>query len=168
MSLFDHRSYLQIASPLLIALALLQACDGSGETAVAYELLPSEFMARPASAVDPTAVPASDDTSTSFYVFRQRADWAAWWNRVNNRYNPQPLPSVDFTTNSVAGIYLGMRSNSCYALIVNDVVQRGGTILVRYHEARPAGDDICSPVAVYPLALIKIQATGLPIKFVEE
>ena len=75
---------------------------------------------------------------------------------------------MDSCTNSVAGIYLGMRSNSCYALIVNDVVQRGGTILVRYHEARPAGDDICSPVAVYPLALIKIQATGLPIKFVEE
>lgn len=158
---------LRFAGVLLVTMALLQACGGSEETPLAYELIAAEFVANPENAVDPMAVPAADDTRTYFHVFRRPTEWATWWTRVRSEHHLQPIPDIDFSNSTIAVIYLGMRSNSCYVLTVKDVVERGGTIIVRYHESRPESDDICSPVAIYPVQLIKIEATGLPVEFVE-
>lgn len=158
---------LRHAAVLVAATALMQGCGGPDETPLAYELIPTEFIANPEAAVDPTVVPSAADTRTYFYVLRSPMEWAAWWARARSRYSLQPLPSIDVSNSTIAAVYLGMRSNSCYVLTIKDVVERRGTIIVRYHESRPGRDDTCSPVAIYPLQLIKIEATGLPVEFEE-
>ncbi|MBI5256123.1 MAG: protease complex subunit PrcB family protein [Burkholderiales bacterium] len=130
-------------------------------------MIATRAVADPLNAVDPAAVPSADDTRTYFHVYRSQSEWATWWERANSRYSPQPLPAVDFASSTIAGVYLGMRPNGCFALSIQQVVERDGAIIVRYHEGKPGPGDTCSAAAVYPLKLIRIQATGLPIQFVE-
>lgn len=152
---------------LFVAAALLCACGGADETPVSYELVPAEFFVNPQSAVDPTALPGVDDTRAYFYVFRTQSEWRAWSEQVRNKYDPRPLPSIDFSGSTLAGVYLGMRTNSCYTLSIREVVERGGLVIVRYREGKPPAGETCSPFVIYPLKLIRIQATGLPIEFTE-
>lgn len=151
--------------PIVVAAALLCACGGPDETPVAYESISRESIGYPLDAVDPSSLPANDDTRTHFYTFRTQAEWDSWSQRAKNRCDPRPLPSVDLAGSTVAGVFLGWRSNACYTLTVQEVVDLDGVIVVRYHEGKPGAGDTCPPVVVHPLKLIKIQATGLPVEF---
>lgn len=161
----DQRARHGLMFLLIVLVALFQACGGKDEAPVAFELIPSLRAVNPLSAVDPTALPDVDDTGAYFYVFRSPQEWATWWRRVDSKFSPEPLPVVDFSTSTVAVVYLGMRTNSCYVLNVGDVVQRGGVVLVRYRETKPPAGSTCSPAGQFLRKLIRIEATGLPIEF---
>lgn len=163
----SHRLWARVWLVCLLSVLLpfLHACGGNDEIPVAYELIESEFIANPENAVDASAIPAAEDTGTHFFVFRDPSEWAIWWARARSRSRLQPLPVVDFSAATVAGVYLGMRTNSCFALNIEGVVHRGTAITVRYREIRPLAGSTCSPVVIYPLRLLRIQATGLPIEF---
>lgn len=158
---------------LLAILALVASLSGCGggqrEEPVGFERLETFFHANPISAVDPSAVPSRDDRQTYYYVFESQAAWSDWWRRATSRNNPSNPPAVDFSTQLVAGIYLGMRTNGCYAVRVEDVVVMGGGLVVRYRESRPptAEPAACSAAVTYPLDLVVVRATGLPVRFVD-
>lgn len=159
-----------VSIALVLAAALGGCGGGAVEEPVPYTRIPTDAQANPLAAVDPCAVPDKDDRRTYYHVFVQQNAWADWWTRTGNRFDPQPLPAVDFDRETVAGVYLGMRPNGCYGLEIDSVVRSDDTLLVKYREFRPSdppADGGCTAAVEYPLKLVKISAAGLPVRFVD-
>lgn len=150
---------------LFAAATLLGGCGATDEAPVDYEALSTEFYFNPQSAVDPSALPPTEDPGSYFYVFRNQSDWVTWAERARLKYSTDPVPSVDFSRNTVAAVYLGVRNNGCYTLSIKEVVDRDGLIVVRYHEGKPGPGDGCTAMVIHPLKIIQIRATGQPIGF---
>jgi hypothetical protein len=89
------------------------------------------------------------------------AAFAALWRE----HSPRPQPSVDFTRESVVGIFLGMRNTAGYSVAIASVTRDRSGLLVRYREHAPAADAITAQVLSFPYALVAIPAAAPPVRF---
>jgi hypothetical protein len=99
-------------------------------------------------------------------VVKDDRAWAELWRRHAAPLTPRPArPVVDFARDQVVGVFLGPRSNGCYAVQVRAVLQTESARVVVYHETVPGPDAICTAQMVTPAHLVRVPASSLPVEF---
>ncbi|WP_367154550.1 hypothetical protein [Methylomonas sp. HYX-M1] len=93
----------------------------------------------------------------------KQADWEQLWHDANT---DESLPTVDFNTQRVIGIFLGDRPDSCYSLDITSVqIVNQAKIRVSYQETHWI-DGICLQALTQPSVIATIADTRLPVEFV--
>jgi hypothetical protein len=101
-------------------------------------------------------------------VIKDSDAWAALWARHTS--NPTPgssVPAIDFAHNQVAAVFLGRRTNGCYAVEITKVLEDASSISVEYLETVPQPDSICTQAITYPVHIIAINPSSKPVLFVK-
>ncbi len=89
------------------------------------------------------------------------AEFAALWRE----HAARPLPTVDFATESVVGIFLGARPTAGYRVEVVSVVTDASGSLVRYREQAPPSDAVTAQVLTYPFVVVSVPTLRPPVRF---
>lgn len=106
-------------------------------------------------------------TTAQNVVVRDASTWVALWATHTSTVTPQPqLPSIDFNTEMILGVFLGARSSSCYRVEIQKVNQLPGRITVEYKETTPPGLAVCAMVISYPFHLVAVPLSSDPVDFV--
>jgi hypothetical protein len=94
-------------------------------------------------------------------VVRTESEWAALWQQ----HSPdRPRPRIDFSRESVIGIFMGSRPNAGFSTAVVSATEGGGALIVRYTETKPASGAVTAQVLTFPYHLVaipKVSATNV-------
>lgn len=91
-----------------------------------------------------------------------RDAWAALWK---SHGAGRRLPDVDFSTEIVVGVFLGMRPTAGFAVDIVGCREAGGNLVVQYRETEPSRDDITAQVLTSPYHLAAIPRRAGTITF---
>jgi hypothetical protein len=80
----------------------------------------------------------------------------------------RPLPDVDFNTQMVIGVFLGMGGDGCTSTSISSVTSDGATITVRHSDTVPGIGIACAAYVPSPAALVTVPRSDLPVQFVRE
>jgi protease stability complex PrcB-like protein len=95
-------------------------------------------------------------------IVRSVPEWGALWK---SHAGLQPAPAVDFSTNLVAAVFLGMRPTAGYRVEIVGIRRENDALIVEYVERRPAADAIVSQVLTSPFHIVKLPRFNGPIRF---
>jgi protease stability complex PrcB-like protein len=92
---------------------------------------------------------------------------AAEWRKLWQQHSPDhPLPSVDFSKESVVAVFMGSRNTAGYSVAIVSTTDAQGALIVRYKETRPASGAITAQVITFPYHIVAIpKSTATQIKF---
>ena len=96
-------------------------------------------------------------------VVRSDAEWTQLWRQ---HAPDRPQPPIDFSKETVIGLFMGSRPNAGYSTAVVSATEGGGALIVRYTETRPAPGAITAQILTFPYHLAAIpRATATNVKF---
>ena len=95
-------------------------------------------------------------------VVRTTEDWRALWREHGAG---TPVPSVDFSSATVVGLFLGERPTAGYQVDVVSVLNEGGAAVVEYVERRPSPDAMVAQVVTAPFHLVSLQRVDIEVRF---
>jgi hypothetical protein len=96
-------------------------------------------------------------------IVRTEAEWTQLWRQ---HAPDRPQPPIDFSKETVIGLFMGSRPNAGYSTAVVSATEGGGALIVRYTETRPARDAITAQILTFPYHLAAIpKATATNVKF---
>jgi hypothetical protein len=102
-------------------------------------------------------------------VVRSQNDWAALWSRhMGTQTAPPPPPSVDFSRDMVAALFMGERPTGGFAIEVTRIERTDGGLSIHYRNRRPNPADMHAQALTQPFHLIKVPRIDGPITFVLE
>jgi hypothetical protein len=112
-------------------------------------------------------------------VIKDKAAWAALWaehvspvvyitDPVQPALPPRALPDVDFNTQMVIGVFLGMAGNGCNSTSIDSVSSDGKAITVRHSDTVPGIGVMCTMYVPSPAQLVVVPKSDLPVQFVGE
>jgi hypothetical protein len=94
---------------------------------------------------------------------RNADEWDALWKQHGSG---RPRPSVDFSKEVVAAVFLGSRPSAGYSVQIVRVRQDGGALVVSYRETRPAPDALTAQVLTSPYHIVAIpKGSTTDVKF---
>ena len=105
----------------------------------------------------------SNIESAKQVVVGTEAEWTELWRQ----HAPErPQPPIDFSKETVIGLFMGSRPNAGYSTAVVSATEGGGALIVRYTETRPPRDAITAQVITFPFHIAAIpKATATNVKF---
>ena len=90
-------------------------------------------------------------------------DWDALWKQHGSG---RTRPSVDFTKEVVAAVFLGSRPSAGFSVQIIGARQDGGALIVAYRETRPAPDALTAQVLTSPYHIVAIpKGSTTEVKF---
>lgn len=90
-------------------------------------------------------------------------EWDALWKQHGSGH---ARPSVDFTKEVVAAVFLGSRPSAGFSVQIVGARQDGGALIVSYKETRPARDALTAQVITSPYHIVAIpKGTTTEVKF---
>jgi hypothetical protein len=105
-------------------------------------------------------------------VVKDKDAWARLWaehaSQVPGMPATRPLPDVDFNTQMVIGVFLGMGGNGCNSTSISSVSSDGKTITVRHSDTVPGIGIMCAMYVPSPAQLVTVPRSDLPVQFVRE
>lgn len=94
---------------------------------------------------------------------RTADEWDALWKQ---HASGRARPSVDFSKEVVAAVFLGSRPSAGYGVQIVRVRQEGGALVVSYRETRPAPDALTAQVLTSPYHIVAIpKGSTTDVKF---
>lgn len=98
-------------------------------------------------------------------VITDEARYEAFWARVREDA-AQPAPAVDFASETVVGVAIGGKSNTCWAVRVTNATDDGyGTTSVTVTTYSPSPDLMCGQAFTYPWHLVALEGSGRDVTF---
>jgi len=96
-------------------------------------------------------------------VARTEAEWTRLWQQ----HAPgRPRPAIDFSKETVIGVFMGSRPNAGFSTAVVSATEGGGALIVRFTETRPARGAPTAQVITFPYHLVAIpKVTATSVKF---
>jgi len=94
-------------------------------------------------------------------VVRSEAEWTQLWRR---HAPDRPPPKIDFSKESVIGLFMGSRPNAGFSTAVVSVTEGGGALIIRYTESSPPRGTVTAQVITFPyhiVAIPKVTATNV-------
>jgi hypothetical protein len=140
-----------IRSRLAVALGLPQVCDPDR---IGFQRVePDVFTSRIA--------------DKRFVTVRDVAAWTALWNE--HAGGQVAVPSIDFSAEMVAGVFMGRESATCGSTTIESVRRRSdpARIEVGYRVVDPGPNVMCIAAAINQHALVTLPASSLPVEFVK-
>ena len=96
-------------------------------------------------------------------VVRTDGDWTRLWQQ---HAPDRPKPAVDFSKETVIGVFMGSRPNAGFSTAVVSAMEGGGALVIRYSETVPRRDAITAQILTFPYHLVAIpKATATNVKF---
>ncbi|HJZ71972.1 MAG TPA: protease complex subunit PrcB family protein [Vicinamibacterales bacterium] len=96
-------------------------------------------------------------------VVRTESDWTQLWQ---HHAPDRPRPSIDFSKDTVLGLFMGSRPNAGFNTTIVSATEGGGALIVRYTETRPARGTITAQVITAPYHLVAVpKVTAANVKF---
>lgn len=89
-------------------------------------------------------------------VARNATEWQALWRQ---HAGDRPLPSVDFSKESVVAVFMGSRNTAGYSVGIVSTTEGNGVLIVRYKETAPPRDAIAAQVLTAPYDIVAIPKT---------
>lgn len=136
----------------LLAVVLLAACGGGDGDTVPF--------------VTVAHTQHSGFGSAEHVVLRSDSALQELWARMT--VGGAPLPSVDFASFQVVGVFLGSRPNGCYDVAITGITRTASSLLVSYQETIPAPGAACTDGLVTPAHLVAMARSSLPVEFEAE
>jgi hypothetical protein len=90
------------------------------------------------------------------------ADWTTLWR---SHAPGQPMPTIDFSRETVVGVFAGTRPTSGYGVEIVRATDANGTLIVDYVETRPGPGDVTAQVLTAPYHLIAVPRHDGEVKF---
>lgn len=85
-------------------------------------------------------------------VIKDQVAWTKLWQEhLGQNLNP---PAVNFNTHMVIGLFLGSRSNGCYAIDDVHVWRKDGATKVSYRAIEPSANSFCTMQITSPYSLL--------------
>ena len=101
-----------------------------------------------------------------FTVVKDIDAWKTLWAEHLGLATGVPMPEVNFAQDMVLGVFLGMRSNTCFSVSIETVEHIANQrVLVKFREQK-AGP-VCGQAETEPVHLIALRSSELPVEFVE-
>jgi hypothetical protein len=95
-------------------------------------------------------------------VARGVDDWKALWRE---HAGDKPLPTVDFSSRMVVGVFLGSRSSAGYAVEITGTRKDGDALVILWRETRPAAGAITAQVITSPAHLVSMPRVDGTVRF---
>ncbi|MDE3153911.1 MAG: protease complex subunit PrcB family protein [Acidobacteriota bacterium] len=108
--------------------------------------------------------PLSDIGTARQVVVRTEDEWQALWRQHGVTKLP---PTVDFTQNLVAGVFLGSRPSSGYKVEISRAYADGQDLVIEYKVEKPAPGAMTAPIITSPYILVLLPAHPGPVRFVD-
>lgn len=87
--------------------------------------------------------------------------FGALWRQHSQR----PRPAVDFSKESVVGIFLGTRTTAGYGVEIVSIAPSDSGTLVRCRELAPPSDAVTAQILTFPYVIVAVPALRLPVRF---
>lgn len=100
-------------------------------------------------------------------VINEEKEWANLWARIHSNQTPTPkLPQMNFSKETVVGVFLGTKNSGGYGIEIKKVTDTGKKIVVMVEEASPPKGAMVTMALTQPFHLVKIENPGKkPIEF---
>jgi hypothetical protein len=85
------------------------------------------------------------------------------WSQFWNMYAAPPVPTVDFTNESVAVVFLGERPNPGYTVRIAGAEHDGPNVRICVEERGPEPEKGYAAVVVYPFDIVAVRARGAAV-----
>jgi hypothetical protein len=95
-------------------------------------------------------------------IVRTAAEWTALWKQ---HAGDHPRPTVDFSTSTVVGVFLGSRPTGGYDVEVTGIEKDGSDLIVTWREQRPDRGAMLSQVLTMPFHLVSTDKHTGQVKF---
>jgi hypothetical protein len=123
-------------------------------------------MAMSAQTQGPRTIEKGDQSnidSPKQVVVRTDAEWTRLWEQ---HAPDRPKPAVDFSNESVIGVFMGSRPNAGFSTAIVSAMEGGGALVIRYTETIPRRDVITAQILTFPFHLVAIpKATATNVRF---
>jgi len=106
--------------------------------------------------------PNSGIDDTREVVVRSQAEWDALWK---SHAGVQPAPSVDFSRELVAAVFLGTRHTGGFRVDITGHRREESTLIIEYVERVPAADGIVTQALTSPFHIVKLPRFDGPVRF---
>jgi hypothetical protein len=108
--------------------------------------------------------PNSRIDDTRAVVVRSQAEWDALWK---SHAGVQPAPSVDFSRELVAAVFLGMRPTGGFGTEITGYRRDGSALVIEYVERMPAAGDLVAQVLTSPFHIVKLPRFDGAVRFLK-
>lgn len=99
-------------------------------------------------------------------VVRDWSEWEKLWAEHTSIFiPPPPLPSVDFASEMVVGVYSGEKPTGGFSVEIREVRRTKKGLVVRYVELDPDPGAIRSSALTQPFHLVRLNRTPQPLDF---
>jgi hypothetical protein len=95
-------------------------------------------------------------------VVRTDAEWRTLWRK---HAGERSMPSVDFSKETVVGVFMGSRPTAGYDIAITKTLEKDGTLWVFYRERTPARGLVLAQVLTFPFHLVAVPKTAGEVKF---
>jgi len=95
-------------------------------------------------------------------VVHNLADWTTLWR---SHAPGQPMPTVDFSRETVVGVFAGTRPTSGYGVEIVRAADTNGTLVVDYVETRPGPGAVTAQVVTAPYHLVAVPRHDGEVRF---
>ena len=94
---------------------------------------------------------------------RTLADWTMLWR--SHATGGQPMPAIDFSRETVVGVFAGRRPTSGYGVEIVRTAEANGTLIVDYVETRPAPGAVTAQIVTAPYHLVAVPKHDGEVRF---
>jgi len=101
-----------------------------------------------------------DEPST--VILRSASEWGALWK---SHAGPQPAPAVDFSTNMVAAVFLGMRPTAGFRVEIVGARRENDALVVEYVERPPGAGTLVGQILTSPFHIVTLPRFSGPVRF---
>lgn len=106
--------------------------------------------------------PNSGIDDTRAVVVRSQADWDTLWK---SHAGVQPAPSVDFSRELVAAVFLGTRPTAGFSVEIAGYRREGSALVIDYVERVPGAGGFTAQVLTSPFHIVKLPRSDGPVRF---
>ena len=93
-------------------------------------------------------------------VVRNETEWRELWQKhVSNQTNPPPPPSIDFTKEIVAAVFLGEKPTGGYEIQIVSADRSVGSLTLSFDEKHPPPGGMTIQAFTQPFHIVRVAAT---------
>jgi len=99
-------------------------------------------------------------------MIQKENEWTALWQQHKSEQSTQPpLPTVDFTRESVIVVFIGGRSNGGFYTKITGIMRDVNRLVVIYQEVIAGSYCTANAIVTQPYHIIRLKRTDLPVLF---
>ena len=132
--------------------------------AVAFESLTSSFVT-----LDQSGSGNDNFEQRENRMFSDQQAFASFWNDLHSNQVPAPaVPTVDFDSEIVIAVILGLRNSGGYTVNIARIVQQGDMAGVEVKEESPDATCATASVLTSPYHIVKLERLSGDVRFIDQ